>query len=104
MGKNPYGLLFYDYIKNGIIETTQVNCFYRRLCEKANVPFYGQHALRHTFATRCIESGIPAIVLKSWLGHRDIHVTLDTYSDVFSRMNHKSLDLFNRYIDELNNG
>ena len=104
MGKNPQGLLFYDYIKGGIIETTQVNCFYRRLCEKANVPFYGQHALRHTFATRCIESGIPAIVLKSWLGHRDIHVTLDTYSDVFSRMNHKSLDLFNSYIDELNNG
>lgn len=104
MGTNPYGLIFYDYYKNGLIETTQVNCFYRRLCEKANVPYNGQHALRHSFATRCIESGIPAVVLKSWLGHTDIHITLDTYSDVFSRMNYKSLDMFNNYIDELNNG
>ena len=102
MGKNPYGLIFYDYIKGGIIETHQVNSFYRRLCEKAEIPFGGQHALRHTFATRCIESGIPAIVLKNWLGHRDIHVTLDTYSDVYSRLNYKSVDLFNNYIDELN--
>ena len=104
MGTNPYGLIFYDYYKNGLIETTQVSCFYRRLCEKANVPYNGQHALRHSFATRCIESGIPAVVLKSWLGHTDIHITHNTYSDVFSRMNYKSLDMFNNYIDELNNG
>lgn len=99
--KNPYGLIFYDYIKGGIIETTQVNLFYRRLCEKADIPFNGQHALRHTFATRCIESGIPAVVLKHWLGHTDIHITLDTYSDVFDRMNSKAVEKFNSYMDTI---
>ena len=98
---NPLGLLFYDYVKGGIIETSQVNCFYRRVCEKAKIPFNGQHALRHTFATRCIESGIPAIVLKGWLGHTDIHITLDTYSDVFDRLNNNSVSLFNEYIKNI---
>ena len=51
------------------------------------MPYYGQHVLRHTFATRCIEAGVAALVLKNWLGHTDIHITLDTYSDVFDRMN-----------------
>jgi len=91
--------LFYDFNKDGIIETTQVNCFYRRICEKAGIPFNGQHALRHTFATRCIESGIPAIVLKTWLGHTDIHITIDRYSDVFDRINHTAITSFNNYMD-----
>lgn len=99
MKKNPYGLIFYDYVKKGIVETHQVNSFYRRICEKASIQNDGQHALRHTFATRCIESGVPAVVLKSWLGHTDIHITLDTYSDVFDRMNHDAVNKFNEYMN-----
>ena len=59
------------------------------------------HALRHTFATRCIEAGIPAVVLKKWLGHTNIHVTLDTYADVFSRMNFDSMVKFDTLMDEV---
>ena len=101
MKDNPEGLIFYDYEKGGIIETHQVNSFYKRICEKAGIEYNGQHALRHTFATRCIESGIPAIVLKNWLGHTDIHVTLDTYSDVFDRMNLGAISKYEKLIDEL---
>jgi len=89
---NPLGLLFYDYEKKGIIETSQVNCFYRRICETAGVEYNGQHSLRHTFATRCIEAGVPALVLKKWMGHTNIHITLDTYSDVFDKMDFESTD------------
>ena len=39
--------------------------------------------LRHTFATRCIESGMPVKVLSKILGHADIETTLNTYCDVF---------------------
>ena len=85
--KNKENLIFFDYNKNRIIETTQVNCYFRRICEKLKLEYNGQHALRHTFATRCIEAGVPAVVLKGWLGHTDIHITLDTYADVFSKMN-----------------
>ncbi len=101
MKDNPYGLIFYDHIKDGLIETTQVNCFYRRMCEKAEIEYNGQHALRHTFATRCIEAGIPALVLKNWLGHTDIHITLDTYADVFNRMHLGSIKKFERLMNQV---
>lgn len=98
---NPHGLLFYDNEKDGIIETTQVNCFYRRICEKAGVEYNGQHALRHTFATRCIEAGVQPLVLKSWLGHTNIHITLDTYSDVFDKMDFDSAARFDQLMDTM---
>ena len=34
--------------------------------------------LRHTYATRCIESGMNATVLSKLLGHADIETTLNT--------------------------
>ena len=42
------------------------------------------HSLRHTFATRCIESGVNAVVLQRLLGHTDISITLNTYTSVFN--------------------
>ena len=89
---NPEGLLFYDHIKMGLITTNQVNSFFNRLCEKAGLDIRGQHSLRHTFATRCIEAGIEAVVLKKWMGHTDIHVTLDTYADVFDSLHNSSIN------------
>ena len=41
MKKNPEGLIFYDHIKGGLIATTQVNCFLRRMCKKAGVEYNG---------------------------------------------------------------
>ena len=101
MKNNPEGLIFYDYNKKSVIETSQVNSFFRRLTEKAGIPITGQHALRHTFATRCIEAGVPAIVLKKWLGHTDIHITLDTYADVFARMDFSAADKFDDLMDSM---
>lgn len=78
-------------LKKDVIATQQVNCYYKRLCRKTNIDVRGQHALRHTFATRCIEAGVPAVVLKNWMGHTNIHITLDTYADVFNRMNNNAM-------------
>lgn len=99
--ENKDDLIFYDYNKKSMISTSQVNNYYRRICEKADIPIGGQHALRHTFATRCIESGIPAIVLKNWLGHSNIHITLDIYTDVFDAMNNKAVDNLDEYLEAM---
>lgn len=98
---NREELIFYDYRKNSIISTSQVNNYYSRVCESIGIPVFGQHALRHTFATRCIESGIPPVVLKNWLGHTNIHVTLDTYTDVFNGLNNRAVDNLDEYLDSL---
>ena len=101
MKENPLGLVFYDHHKKGIVETNQVNCFYRRICEKAGIECFGQHALRHTFATRCIEAGVQPVVLKTWLGHTNIHMTLDIYSDVFDKMDFGALEKFDSLIETI---
>lgn len=99
--RNPEGLIFYDYIKDGIISSCQVNSFQRRICKKAGIRHYCQHALRHTFATRCIEAGIEALVLKEWLGHSNIHITLDIYADVFDRLTSTSMKRLDKMMDSV---
>ena len=37
---------------------------------------------RHTFATRCIENGVPPQVFKTILGHSTLAMTMDLYSHV----------------------
>lgn len=101
MPKNSHNLIFYDMNRRDIMTTNQVNSFFGRICDKAGVAKNGQHALRHTFATRCIESGIDALVLKKWMGHTNIHITLDTYTDVFGNMNNDAIQKFDGYLENV---
>jgi len=39
------------------------------------------HALRHTFATRCMEARMDVTTLSQILGHASVKLTLDTYTD-----------------------
>lgn len=98
---NPLGLIFYDHNKEDVVSTYQTDSFFGRICQKAKVPLTGQHALRHTFATRSIEAGVPAIVLQRWLGHTNIHITLDRYTDVFERMTTVAIEKYDGYIDQI---
>ena len=96
--RNPLGLVFYDHLKNDLITTSQVNCFFHRICKKAGISVRGRHALRHTFATRFIEADVPPVVLKKWLGHKDIHMTLDIYADVFDSMHNSAMEKFEGHV------
>jgi integrase len=42
-----------------------------RACKLVGIPKLTHHDLRHLFATRCIESGVPIQTVAAWLGHRD---------------------------------
>ena len=42
-----------------------------------------------------------AVVLKNWLGHRDIHMILDIYADVFDSMHHSAMEKFEGHILKL---
>lgn len=98
---NKENLLFYNTKENKYITTGQVNSAFKRLCQKYNVAMgydVNQHMLRHTFATRCIEAGMPANVLSKILGHADLRTTLEIYCDVFDeyekRHNSKVYDYY----------
>lgn len=49
------------------------------LCERANVPYKGEHVFRHTFATNCYYKGVDVKILSMMLGHSDTRVTYNTY-------------------------
>lgn len=52
---------------------------YKRFLHQAGIPYYNFHTLRHTFATRCITSGMDPKTLSEILGHADIKITMDYY-------------------------
>lgn len=52
------------------------------------------HTLRHTFATRCVESGVDIKTLSEILGHADVKTTLNKYI-------HSSFEQKQRSIDKL---
>ena len=99
--RNPLGLIFYDRVKNDMVTTSQVNCFFHRICKKAGITMRGQHTLRHTFATRCIEADVQPVVLKKWMGHKDIHMTLDVYADVFDSMHNNAMEKLEDHIKNM---
>ena len=53
-----------------------------KLCDEAQIQHFCMHVLRHTFATRAIESGMQPKVLQKLLGHASIKTTMDRYVHV----------------------
>lgn len=95
------GLIYEDndfFISNEIgkpIEPRTYQDLFYRIIKKAEIqnrPNF--HSLRHTFATRALEMGIPAKTVSEILGHSNISTTLDLYS-------HVSIDLKKDSINKL---
>ncbi len=55
------------------------------------------HSLRHTFGTRCIESGMNPVVVQKLMGHTDVAVTLNTYTSVFDKYKQEEIIKVNEY-------
>lgn len=52
---------------------------YQRMLREAGLPPHSFHALRHTFATRCIENGLDPKSVSELLGHANVRITLERY-------------------------
>lgn len=70
--------------------------FYR-VMQKTSLQSMNFHALRHTFATRCIEAGVDVKSLSEMLGHSNAAITLNTYV-------HSSMELKRAQIEKLCEG
>lgn len=52
---------------------------FKRYLRDAKIKEYNFHALRHTFATNCIDNGMDVKSLSEILGHSDVQITLNRY-------------------------
>ena len=88
------GTLVDSRIANGILKKT--------LKREFGITDISTHSLRHTYGTRCVEAGMRAVALQRLMGHKDISVTLNTYTSVFNRYKESELEKVNDYYIEHN--
>lgn len=71
-----------DFILTGSGKPTEPRTYrnrYNRFLERLGIPHIKFHGLRHSFATRCIESECDYKTVSAILGHSDIRTTLNLY-------------------------
>jgi len=67
---------------------------YKKLLQAAQVSSHTFHALRHTFATRCIENEVDLKSLSEIMGHSSVNITMQRYV-------HPSMDLKKAQMNKL---
>lgn len=97
------GILKQNRVQNGdayfltgsassFVEPRLYQSYFSRLLKEVQIPYINFHALRHTFATRCIEAGMDAKTLSELLGHSKVTITLERYVHITMEMKRKSME------------
>lgn len=80
------------------VRRTNINKELQRILkDKFGITGISNHSLRHTFGTRCIESGMAPVVVQRLMGHKDIRVTLNVYTSVLNKFKETEVDKVNQY-------
>ena len=90
-------LVFINYRTGEPTKNTSYDTHLYKLCDKAGIKRISMHDLRHTYATRAIESGMQAKVLQKLLGHSSIKTTMDRYVHVTNESIDDAIQLFQQY-------
>ena len=91
---NEYDLVFCDK-KGYYLNPNSIGGAFHRIQNKMNIPkdeHIKFHGLRKTFATRLFEKGVPPKTVQTLLGHSDIEITLNIYTQV---MDNKKVEAIN---------
>lgn len=75
--KNPKG-----YVLTGTehyLDPRTYQYYFKKILKELNINNYHFHVLRHTFATRCVQSNVDIKSLSEILGHSTVNTTLNIY-------------------------
>ena len=89
------GYLFKSKFDGEPISTGYVSRFIKKIFVDMEIPDFSMYALRHTFATRCMEAGIPKTITKSWMRHANSRMLDRIYehaNDDYKNLQAKKLD------------
>ena len=100
--KNSEKLLFTNNKKEPV-NSANVNYILRKILkDEFDIDDISTHSLRHTYGTRCIESGMRAVALQRLMGHTNISITLNVYTTVFNKFKESEIEKMNKYYMENN--
>lgn len=68
--------------ERGLLMATPADREIKRICKRTGIEHFTLHALRATFATRCIEQKMDVKTLQEILGHGDYGITMNLYGHV----------------------
>ena len=63
---------------------------------------FNTHTFRHTFATRCFESGISPKTVQAYLGHTNLNMTMDIYTSVLDTKKSDDMKLLEATMNSIN--
>jgi integrase len=69
--------------------------------KKIDGPKLPIHSTRHTHAVMLLEAGADMKMVQERLGHGSMQITSDVYAHVSKKMESRSLDRFDSYMQEL---
>ena len=114
MKPNENNLLFCNEYGNAFTDSTLNDCL-KRICKFIGIADNAHnHKLRHSYSTNSYSAGIDYKVMEETMGHSDIRMTIDTYTDLPLETQQKELqkyvdsvkmlmgDSINRYLKEEN--
>ena len=73
----------------------------KSLLKQAGLPNISFHALRHTFATHALASGVDAKTLSGILGHTNASFTLNTYTHVTGDMQRQAAVIVGNFMEDI---
>ena len=99
MLRSSYEISDSEYVVSttpGFVSPRTYDYRYHKIIAVLGITQVNYHALRHTFATRCIEAGVDVKSLSEILGHANVAITLNTY--VHSSMDMKRTQLEKMFV------
>lgn len=80
--------------KTKFIEPRTLQNRFKKITLECNIRGVNYHALRHTFATRCIEVGFEIKSLSEILGHANVNITLNRYVHSSFKLKQENMNKF----------
>lgn len=80
--------------EDSFVEPRSMERYFQKILKEAGLEKINFHALRHTFATRCVEKEFDTKSLSEILGHSNVNITLNRYV-------HPTMEMKRKYMQKL---
>lgn len=101
--KGPQDAFLLTGSANKFMEPRTMENHFLAAVKKSGIDRANFHALRHTFATRCVELGFDAKSLSEILGHASVRITMDRYVHPTMEAKQRNMDRLSELMSVRNN-